>query len=112
MLKLDQATVTEVLSAFQKTFNSDVIDVFTGLAGVLKEEEASGGNNVVTQAYEACKKFQTQYNICLESFKGFLKDGEAVAEIADYVKKVSMGEVGNHDTSFGNAGIDKDAVLM
>ena len=25
MLKLDQATVTEVLSAFQKTFNSDVI---------------------------------------------------------------------------------------
>lgn len=112
MLKLDQAAVENSIGSYQKAFNQDVLEVFTGLAGVLKEEAANGGNALVEQALEACRKYQEQYNVCLDSFRGFVKDAQGVAEIAEYVQKVSMGEMSNHDTSFANQGINADDVRM
>lgn len=112
MLKLDQSTIDNSIGSFAKAFNDTILDDFASLAAMLKDEEASGGNALVTQALENCRKFQAQYNICLDSFRGFYKDAQNVAEIAEYVKKVSMGEVGSHDTSFENQGIDAADVYI
>lgn len=112
MLKLDQAVVESSVGSFQKAFNEQTLEVFGNLAAALKEEESSGGNAIITQALENCRKFQGLYNTCLASFKGFVKDAEGIAEIADYVKKVTMGDVNNHDTSFHNSGIDVNDVRM
>jgi hypothetical protein len=112
MLKLDKAAVDSSIGNLQKAFNGDTLEVFASLAGVLREEEANGGNPIITQTLEACKKFQAQYNVCLESFRGLCKDAEGVAEIAEYVNKVQMGDVTTRDTSFATQGINADDVRM
>lgn len=112
MLKLDQNVINDSIGSFAKAFNEDVLNVFADLAQTLKEEESEGGNALVSQGFEACREFQAQYNKCIESFRGFYKDAQNVAEIAEYVQKVSMGEVSKHDTSFANQGINADDVRL
>lgn len=113
MLHLDQAAIDSTIGSYQKAFNQDVLSHFADLARVLKEEEAAtNGNAIVTQALDACRKFQDQYNACLDSFRGYVKDAMGVAEIAEFVKKVDMGTMANRDTSFTNQGINADDVKM
>lgn len=112
-MKLNQEQIRESIGRLKKAFNGDVIEVFNDLAVVLKEEKQNGDNSVVDQAYEQCKKVQNIYNPCVESMAGFFRDAEGVAEIAEYLEKqADMGEVGSHDASFANQGIDADAARI
>lgn len=112
MLKLDQEVVNSTVGSYQKVFNDDVLEVFSGLAAALREEESNGGNAIITQTLESCRKFQGQYNTCLESFSKFVEDAKGVEAIAEYVKKASMGDVASRDTSFENQHINPDDVVM
>lgn len=112
-MELNQVTLESTIGEIKKRFNDDTLAAFEGLAVALKGEAANGGNALVDQALEQCKKVQTMYNTCLNSVNGFFKDCNEVAIIAEYLeKKADIGAVKSHDTSFKNQGIDSADVVM
>jgi hypothetical protein len=111
-MELNPQLIDDSIGSFKKVFNEDVLATFTTLAQTLKEEEAAGGNAIITQALDACRKFQDMYNTNLESFRGFCEDGKGIQEIAEYLEKADMGSVAARDTSYKKQGIDADAVRM
>ena len=112
-LKFDTATLDASLGVLSDSFNKKVLDSFTPLARALKEEAENGVNALVDKALANCKKVQDIYNPCVDSYKGFFTDMREVNEIAEYLdKKAELGEIGTHDASFKNEGIDSSEVVI
>ena len=112
-MELNKVTLASTIGEIKRSFNDGVLDAFGEVAAALKAEAANGGNALIDQALEQCKKTQDMYNTCLGSVDGFLKDCTEVAAIAEYLEKqADIGAVKTRDTSFKNQGIDSSEVVM
>ena len=104
-LNVDQTA--EAVVNCKKMMNSDILDLFQGVAGKLAE---AGDNEVAEQLLECCKNFQTTFNSFTESATGAIKEFEKVEEIDERIKKLDIGEVSATDASFGVDALDPDLI--
>ena len=110
MVKLDKEKFEEGIGQVIKCTNTDLIADIQTLVEGLKDE---GDNPLLTQVYEAGKKFQEIYNGTFkESVDKLVSDFRAVYDITEMIEKASVGEVTSVDASFSTSGIDASAVSL
>lgn len=109
-LKLDSQKFEESVGYMKKCFNTQILEavetVYTAIAGL------DDGNEVTTQFIGNAKKLQESYNTCLDGVDKFIKMMEDLFDISEYMKKASIQEVQNRDTSFETGEIDTSAIIM
>lgn len=71
----------------QKIQNSDILDLFQGVASKLEE---AGVNAVTEQIFESCKNFQTAFNSYTEGNDLLIKEFEKIDEINERVKNLTL----------------------
>ena len=102
-VKITVDRAAEVIAMCKKIQNSDILDLFQGVASKLEE---AGVNAVTEQIFESCKNFQTAFNSYTEGNDLF----EKIDEINERVKKLDIGEVSAVDNSFGVDAMDVDMI--
>ena len=110
LLKLNKEVFDSSIGALKASTNEAVVEEMTRVATILKN---TGDNNpLVEQALEACKKFQTQYNVTLADVDGFIQESRNMYDITEYLEKsATVGEVSNRETGFTNNTIDPNMII-
>ena len=103
-VKITVDRAAEVVAMCKKIQNSDILDLFQGVASKLEE---AGVNAVTEQIFESCKNFQTAFNSYTEGNDLLIKEFEKINE---RVKKLDIGEVSAVDNSFGVDAMDVDMI--
>lgn len=106
-VKITVDRAAEVVAMCKKIQNSDILDLFQGVASKLEE---AGVNAVTEQIFESCKNFQTAFNSYTEGNDLLIKEFEKIDEINERVKKLDIGEVSAVDNSFGVDVMDVDMI--
>lgn len=110
-LNLDSEKFENSIGELKKAANENVIANMTAVAAALRNTDDS--NPLIGQSLENCKKFQFQYNVCLEGIESFIGEMDKVYEISEYMqKKANVGTVSGRDTGFSTEKIDTGKVLF
>lgn len=110
MIKLEKEVFDNSIGALKASTNEAVVGEMTRVANILKNTGDS--NPLVEQALEACKKFQTQYNVTLSGVDGFIRESRNMYDITEYLEKsATVGEVSNRETGFTNNTIDPNMII-
>lgn len=110
MMTLDKEKFEAGIGQVIKCTNTDVLADIQTLVETLKDE---ADNPLLTQVFDAGKKFQQIYN---DSFKvsvdALISDFRNVYDITEMITKASLGEVESVDASFATSGIDATSVSL
>ena len=111
-MELNKVTLDSTIGEIKRSFNDGVLDAFGEVAAALKAEAANGGNALIDQALEQCKKTQDMYNTCLGYVDAIIQlarwgerkptllivDGYALTfSLADNTTKAYVGSASDYD---------------
>lgn len=110
-LALNKEQLDASIGALKATTNENILAHFEVIANILKDER--GQNAITDQVFDACRKFQEQYNNYVPGVHKLIEEFGSVIDIAEYLEKsADMGTVGSHDTGFVTEGIDAEAAKL
>lgn len=109
-INIEPEKLNELTDKIKSVMNGEVIESVKQVAVAIQPDLDKCPP--AQKLHECGKVYQGQFNGFTEAIKTYLGELSKYVDISEYMKKLSVGEVGNRDTEFTSNQVDAAAVMQ